>query len=484
MAKPGKLAIPDFKSGTDKPAWLRSPQGFSPTARQSPSPKCAIAGCGNARTQRGYCVDHANQGLSSTQTLTASNRTPQTRHAQNNAKSMFSQTAPLDSRRKHDYPIKKDNEVFRNVQNAWETSWEKFVTRLDNPYAPPTGCSVSYSRTLLEVIMRMCEYVGPIVRSAEWANREESMSGRLATEVIKIWGSSLVANITKEVDIDDTEAIRLIVEITTNLEPSKGSRGDGMEVVVFNRNWVSQLLSAVSMNLTTCVRLYQGGILEGIVKQFKQHILLEQEDLTVQSLLHFLIQSSYVWKVIPEGQYPARDWGRQVGQCVCVVLNPDIIEGGGQASVNSKGRALMAVLVRISGQRCPNNHIEHTRAMLEVPNLIGNIAHWFYERHAMVESFEDVVTEVIREFLANAGSLPAFLQNIVKKALHFGKACAQCGNAAPNQPMTTRCTCKMELYCSRNCQSAHWESGHKQNCKAAWQEEIFNPVGIGDEVEF
>eukprot|EP00462_Mataza_sp_D1_P000411 CAMPEP_0175097712 /NCGR_PEP_ID=MMETSP0086_2-20121207/5433_1 /TAXON_ID=136419 /ORGANISM="Unknown Unknown, Strain D1" /LENGTH=494 /DNA_ID=CAMNT_0016371241 /DNA_START=31 /DNA_END=1516 /DNA_ORIENTATION=- len=491
------LDIPEYKSNSP-PAWLRSPRNFSPSQRSfSPtslsgnrSPKqCAINGCNNARFQRGYCAEHANQGLSATQTIGTNNRTPQGRHANQKEKG-FSQTAPLETRRKHDYPIRKDDETFQSVQSAWTVSWEKFVSRLNNPYAPATGYVQSYSRSLLEAIMRMCEFIPAITNTHEWDSREQMMVGQLASDVVKMWGGAVVTHANKDTEIADNDAIRLLIDVMQGLAPipplksgEKRLGCDSPETIRFNRNWCAQLLSAVSMNLPTCVSLYSGGVLDGCVKQMKEYMMFEEEDMTVQSLLHFLIQSSYVWKLVPDTQYPARDWGRQAGQCVAAVLDPAITDKG-QASVNSKGRALMTVLVAYLQPTVPEFPVEHTRAMLEVPHLMSHIVHWFYERHSMVESFEDVVTEVIRAFLSNARQLPSFLQNILKKALHFGKKCAECGNAAPNVPMTTRCTCKELLYCSRQCQTNHWEAGHKSQCKASWQEEILAPVGVGGEEDF
>jgi len=446
-----------------------SPRVFSPTGRSTPSPKlCAISGCPNKRFARGYCPDHTEErdrGKVETPTWR--------KNGQENAIKGF---------KDREYPVNRSNEVFRNVHTAWLDGWTSFVSRLKNPRAIPSGQSHSYSRQVLEIIMRLCEFVPAITCSAEWLSREQSMAGKPAQDVIAHWGSVLNAKIDEETVVCDDSAFKLLVMCMMNYQSPRIEEKKETPLnksIRVNRNMCAQILSSLSMNITNVSQLINLGIIDACQEQFKGHINLESEDMTLQSLLHFLIQGSYIWKTMRPEEYKAREIARSVYQCVSSVLDTssDGRDTRGTATINARGRALMAVLVRINPNRCQPHCIEHTRALYEVPKLLGYVTHWFYERHMMSESFDDVVTEVIRDIIQNTQSLPAFLQNTMKKALSFGKECAMCTRVAPNLPMVARCSCKQFFYCSRSCQTEHWPA-HKTSCKASWQDEILAPKAI------
>jgi hypothetical protein len=44
------------------------------------------------------------------------------------------------------------------------------------------------------------------------------------------------------------------------------------------------------------------------------------------------------------------------------------------------------------------------------------------------------------------------------------RACAGCGDCASELKACSRC--KAVYYCSKECQSAHWKSGHKAACES------------------
>lgn len=456
--RPGALNIPASSTGSPRNG-SGSPTNFSPTGGNSSPKRCAVSGCPNNRFQRGYCAEHAEQRER------AKIDTPKWRKSQEQGR---------------EYPVNSNNEVFRNVHKAWLDGWGSFVSRLKNPRAIPAGTQNSYSRQVLEIIMRLCEFVPGVVNSPEWAAREQSMAGRAAHEVISNWGAILNAAIDEAVVVGDDTAFKLLVMCLMNFHTPRGEHDKRKEPsslvksIRMNRNMSAQILSSLSLNLTNVSTLINCGILEACQAQFKQHIDFEEEDMTVQSLLHFLIQGSYIWKTMRPEEYKPRESARAVYQCVSAVLNTSEQLTRGTATINARGRSLMAVLVRINPHRCQQHCIEHTRALYEVPKLLGFITHWFYERHNMSESFDDVVTEVIRDIIQNTQSLPAFLQNTMKKALSFGKECATCHRVAPNLPMVTRCSCKQFFYCSRACQTEHWPT-HKASCKASWQDEILAP---------
>lgn len=470
--RPNKLAVAndDNWNKNSNP----SPRNFSPKTNTAASPKlCAVSGCPKKRFVRGYCATCA-QKRDHAKTIAAN--TPKSRGP--------ASPAPRASK----YPVNRDNEVFRNVHKAWLDGWDSFVARVKNPYSIPAGTTHSYSRQVLELIMRICEYVPAVISSPEWASREQSMAGKQAQEVIMHWGGMVSHHLNESIVIMDDTALKLLVMCILNFHTpgaNKIPNGPAKEPtpvinsIRLNRNMCAQILSSLSMNLTNAKKLYDLGIVNACQNQFKDQINFEDEDMTCQSLLHFLIQGSYIWKTMKADDYQARETARSVYQCVSAVLETS--SQNRNASINAKGRALMTVLVRISPHRCQDHCIEHTRALYEVPKLLGKITHWFYERHVMSESFDDVVSEVIRDIIQNTQSLPTFLQNTMKKALSFGKECIVCKRVAPNLPMVARCSCKQCFYCSKACQSEHWAE-HKSECKAAWQDDVLQtsaPVNFG-----
>ena len=144
----------------------------------------------------------------------------------------------------------------------------------------------------------------------------------------------------------------------------------------------------------------------------------------------------------------------------------------------------MTILVRIADTRCPTYYQEHTKAVFEVPHLLARISHWYYERHAMPESFDDVVSEVMQALVDAGTFLPKHMDSALRKTLKFGQECTNCRTADPDQPLLCACSCKTEFYCTRECQSEHWNRGHKDTCKAAWQDQITAPIAYGEEEAF
>lgn len=97
----------------------------------------------------------------------------------------------------------------------------------------------------------------------------------------------------------------------------------------------------------------------------------------------------------------------------------------------------MSILVRISSKRCPTHFKEQTKAIYEVPNLLHRIVHWFYERHSMPESFEDVASELIQALVDAIVFLPKHMESALRKKLHFGQPCANCKDTNSNQPLVS-----------------------------------------------
>lgn len=397
----------------------------------------------------------------------------------------MSQTTPIHGRF-GSYPVRRDDDMFRSVHSAWMQSWSTFTERLKDPSAP-TKTEKTYSRSVLEILMRMCEEVPAIVNTEMWANREADMSGRVATDVIKQWSTVLNTELNGNTPIRDKATLRLLVSTVANIRLSANDAKNKplAGLVTLNRNVCAQLLSSCSANLLTATGLHTEGVLSALVNHIRVGGMdLEEEDMTLQSLLHFLIQGSYVWQTLGPDRYPARDWSRQVFQFCQPVLEPvDTREDKNPPSTNARGRALMAILVRISPQRCLPHHLEHTRGLFEVPGLLKNIIHWFYERHSMPESFDDVATEIVRDLTQNSKQLPKFISQPLEKALKFGQKCFLCGRSDPGLPLVTACACKEVYYCSRACQSESWKS-HKANCKASWQDEVLAPVATGEITTF
>jgi hypothetical protein len=81
--------------------------------------------------------------------------------------------------------------------------------------------------------------------------------------------------------------------------------------------------------------------------------------------------------------------------------------------------------------------------------------------------------------IANVKKLPKNFSKPLEKGLHFGMPCYLCGRKDPNAPLVTACACKEAFFCSHACQAESWAE-HKQNCKAAWQEEILAAVPVNN----
>jgi hypothetical protein len=61
--------------------------------------------------------------------------------------------------------------------------------------------------------------------------------------------------------------------------------------------------------------------------------------------------------------------------------------------------------------------------------------------------------------------LRAEVDMILKCIVEGSKSCCQCGKA--DAPISTCSKCKVMTYCGRDCQKAHWTSGHKKLCAHA-----------------
>jgi hypothetical protein len=299
---------------------------------------------------------------------------------------------PLTNGRIGTYPIQRDDPLFRAMHSAWMQSWGTFTSRLKNPDAPVKNVDKTHCRSMLEILMCLGEQIPSVVRMKKWATREQGMAGRAAGDLIKEWSAIISDELDETVRLTDYHPLHLMVATIAELHLNEhDAKNEGLrDLVRMNRNVAAQLLSSASANLENAAVLHTEGALNAVL-QVTATMDLEVEDMTLQSFMHFLIQGSYVWKV--SNNYPARDWARTCFHVCQLILAPvDTRQDISPPSTNARGRALMAILVRISPHRCPDYCSEHTRALFEVPKLLSAVLYWFYERQSMPESFEDVVT--------------------------------------------------------------------------------------------
>lgn len=220
----------------------------------------------------------------------------------------------------HAYPIDNSNEQFRMFQQAWREGWEAFLYRMSNPDAKSTSTDVTQGRPLLELMMSIGSQIPSVTSSEAWETREEDMAGRLAQEVVQEWSNILTGALTEHTNVSASICSDLVT-ILRSFNPTPELSDTTLQNLRANRLVAAQLLSKLSSNSATAENLVKVGGLAAVYAQIRPRpkdsikkadgfggseplfsgkdnfgdMNFREEDLAVQCLLHFLIQTAGVW---------------------------------------------------------------------------------------------------------------------------------------------------------------------------------------------